>query len=97
MFDIFGSIFRLFEMAFEPLWRAMRLDFGLGWTPPPPAPTPAWVALLSGGGFDTIGGADAGKGCHHSRCQIGLRGEYWLSSTGCVLTHNNNVSEKCQT
>ena len=38
--DIFASFFRLISMTFEPLWRSMRLDLGLGWiTPPSPAPT----------------------------------------------------------
>ena len=30
VFDIFAAFFRLFGMAFEPLWRAMSLDLGLG-------------------------------------------------------------------
>lgn len=48
--DIFASILRLFGLAFEPLWRAMSLDFGLGWTPPSsPAPTSAWASLLTPG------------------------------------------------
>lgn len=47
VFDIFGAFFRIFGLAFEPVWRALGLDLGLVRAPPPPTSTPAWVTLLN--------------------------------------------------
>lgn len=46
--DIFLSFLRIFSLAFEPLWRAMSLDLGLGWISPPSV-VPAWRANTAWG------------------------------------------------
>jgi hypothetical protein len=77
--------------------------FAAARAPPPPAPsatygggTSQWselhASLLVRNDPTSLPNARIGRVGTPGGCQIGyVHGPYWLSSTGCVLTHNNNV------